>query len=77
MALGELSHPPDSGDVRGALGAEIGEPLLRISHPAGEIREHRVIGAGGRDHHALLLERDRERRHPSRGGAADVCVMGA
>src|SRR5918995_3560677 len=24
VALGELSHPPDSGEVRGALGAEIG-----------------------------------------------------
>ena len=74
----QLPQPADPGQVRGALGAQVGEPLARVAHLAGEVGQDRVIGAG----------RAGSRRPPRRAvtesagmppgvGPADVGVVGA
>jgi hypothetical protein len=48
-----------------------------IPHPARELRQRLVARPAGRDHHPLLVEPGRAGRHPGRGFAADVGVVGA
>ena len=38
MALGQLAEPALADQVGGALGAQVGEPLRGVPHPAGEAR---------------------------------------
>ena len=77
MALGQLGEPPRADPVGGGLGAQVGEALAREAHLRGELLQGAGIGAGRRDHHALLLERGRARRHAAGGRPADVGVVGA
>ena len=37
MALGELGEPQLADPVGGPLGAQVGEALARVAHPAGEL----------------------------------------
>ena len=41
VALGQLGEPPLAEPVRGRLGAQVGEPLVRRAHPRGEPLEQR------------------------------------
>ena len=73
----QLEQATLAGQVGGPLRAQVGEPLARVAHLGGKARQPVVVGPGGRDHHALVLEPGRAGRHPGRGRPADVRVMGA
>src|SRR4249919_1856945 len=77
MPLGELPQPAVAGQVRCPLRPQVGQPLLRVPHPPGQLTEDRVVRARRGNDHALLVQRHRERRHAARRRAADVGVMGA
>ena len=78
MALGELARAAArrSGWRRagraGRRGAGSGARICAASS-----LELGVVGAGRRDHHALLVERRESGRHAARGRPADVGVVGA
>ena len=63
VALGELRQPQPPDPVGGLLGAQVGEALARVAHPGDEAVERRGGRAGGRDHHALLIEAAGEGGH--------------
>jgi hypothetical protein len=77
VALGELGQAQGTDPVGGALGAQVGEPLLRKAHLRGEVAQPLRAGRRRGDDDALFRERPRVGGHAAGGRPADVRVMGA
>ena len=75
--VAELGDPALGEAVRGELGTEVAEALVRVSHARDEGGEDLGVEAGGRNDDALLVERRRVGGKASRLLAPDVGVVGA